>query len=308
MAQNSRIPKIAGIAAIVIACLTALSALSGSLMALPASLIPLTAAIGILRKRVWSAYGFAFYAFAQILIVPIALLRSAHDPRTDWMFAFSVIWSLLLGCFFVWAGRSLARSGASRGRAWPWIAVSAVLVLPFIFFEPFSIPTGAMEDTLLVGDKNIARPRHAPVRGEMIVFRYPVDPTQTFVKRVIGLPGDRIRLSHKQVYRNGVALVEPYATHKMDYEDSYRDDFPSGPNTQLYPAGQRMLANNVSQGEVVVPPGAYFVMGDNRDQSLDSRYWGFVRDGDLIGVPLIIYDSVDPTRAHTRWNRIFRTL
>jgi signal peptidase I len=120
-----------------------------------------------------------------------------------------------------------------------------------------------------------------------------VDITQTFVKRCMGVPGDRIRIVNKQVYLNGVKLDEPYKVHKTDYIDSYRDNFPSEPNANLYPGALEMLQHHVVNGEVVVPPGYYFAMGDNRDSSLDSRYWGFVPRENIIGKPLIIYWSYD---------------
>src|SRR6185369_181533 len=97
----------------------------------------------------------------------------------------------------------------------------------------------------------------------------------------------------KQVFLNGKALNEPYKVHKTDYRDSYRDDFPGEPNSNLYPGAIEMLRRNVKDGEVVVPDGFYFAMGDNRDQSLDSRYWGFVPRENIIGKPLIIYWSYD---------------
>ena len=130
-------------------------------------------------------------------------------------------------------------------------------------------------------------------RGDIIVFRYPVDITMTFVKRAIGIPGDRIRLVNKQVYRNGVKLDEPYKVHKSDQIDPYRDNFPSEPNSMVYPGAMDMLQNHVVNGEVVVPPNSVFAMGDNRDSSLDSRYWGFVPRQNIIGKPLIIYWSYD---------------
>jgi signal peptidase I len=166
-------------------------------------------------------------------------------------------------------------------------------------------------------------------RGDIIVFRYPVDIAQTFVKRVIGVPGDRLRLENKQVYLNGKKLVEPYKYHKTEYIDSYRDNFPGEPNVQLFPQGQAMLDTNVVKGEVVVPADSYFAMGDNRDSSLDSRYWGFVPRKNIIGKPLIIYWSYDaPTERlasptigfdhmldlaqnffpKTRWSRTFKLI
>ena len=172
--------------------------------------------------------------------------------------------------------------------------------------QAFVIPTGSMEDTLLVGDHLLVDklafapsgpatkyilPYSEPKRGDIIVFRYPIDIRQTFVKRVMGVPGDRIRLDKKQVYLNGHLLTEPYVVHKSDIFDSYRDNFPGDPNSPLYPPAQEMLEKNVKNGEVVVPQGFFFAMGDNRDQSLDSRYWGFVPRENIIGKPTIIYWS-----------------
>jgi signal peptidase I len=107
------------------------------------------------------------------------------------------------------------------------------------------------------------------------------------------VPGDHIKLVNKQVWLNGKKLDEPYKVHKTDYIDSYRDNFPSEPNSNLAPGALDMLEHHVVDGEVVVPPGYYFAMGDNRDQSLDSRYWGFVPRENIIGKPLIIYWSFD---------------
>jgi signal peptidase I len=173
------------------------------------------------------------------------------------------------------------------------IAASAVCISPLVFFHLYVMPTGSMEDTLLIGD-HIAVPRfgaHPAIRGDVVVFPYPVDPTQTFVKRVVGIPGDRIRIVHKHVYLNGVALNEPFAAHKTDYFDSYRDNFPGVPNVNVDSRALDMLRNHVVSGEVVVPPDSYFVLGDNRDASLDSRYWGFVPTGSILGKPLFIYWS-----------------
>ncbi|MGA2186628.1 MAG: signal peptidase I [Bryobacteraceae bacterium] len=225
------------------------------------------------------------------------------------------------------------------------IAEWAITILLLVFLtttlvQAFVIPTGSMEDTLLIGDhllvdklaygpsgivsRNIL-PFREPQRGDIIVFRYPIDIKQTFVKRVIGVPGDHIRIVNKQVFRNGVKLNEPYVYHKTDYVQGYRDNFPSEPETHLEPPGLTMLQNNVVHGELVVPPGVFFAMGDNRDFSFDSRYWGFVPRDNIIGKPLIIYWSYatpteqltdqSPVRhlldvfAHfftrTRWNRTF---
>jgi signal peptidase I len=210
--------------------------------------------------------------------------------------------------------------------------------------QAFVIPTGSMEDTLLIGDHLLVDklafapagavtkhllPYSEPHRGDIIVFRYPVDIKQTFVKRVMGVPGDRLHLENKRVWLNGHLLDEPYVVHKTEYLDSYRDNFPNDPNTPISPSAQAMLESNVRNGDVVVPPGFFFAMGDNRDQSLDSRYWGFVPRENIIGKPLVIYWSYDastedlsnpgatvthlidvvihfPTK--TRWSRTFRLI
>jgi signal peptidase I len=210
--------------------------------------------------------------------------------------------------------------------------------------QAFVIPTGSMEDTLLIGDHllvdKLAYSPPGPVsryalpytdvkRGDIIVFRYPVDIKQTFVKRAIGVPGDRIRLVDKQLMLNGHRVDEPYVYHKTEYIDSYRDNFPGDPNVHVAEAAVDMLTNHVRNGEVVVPPRCVFAMGDNRDSSLDSRYWGFVPRENIIGKPLIIYWSYDaPTDAladpsisfehildlvshfptKTRWTRTFRLI
>jgi signal peptidase I len=210
--------------------------------------------------------------------------------------------------------------------------------------QAFVIPTGSMEDTLLIGDHllvdKLAFAPSGPVsqyilpyrdvkRGDIIVFRYPVDIKQTFVKRAIGVPGDHIRLIDKKLILNGHAVDEPYVYHKTGYIDSYRDNFPSDPNVHVSESAIDMLMNHRMNADIVVPPGCVFAMGDNRDSSLDSRYWGFVPRGNIIGKPLIIYWSYDaPTDAlsdpsisvnhlvdmilhfptKTRWSRTFRLI
>jgi signal peptidase I len=197
-----------------------------------------------------------------------------------------------------------------RGAIAEWtITILLLLFLTTTLVQAFVIPTGSMEDTLLIGDhllvdklayapagpaSKYVLPYRAVKRGDIIVFRFPVDIKQTFVKRCMGVPGDRIRLVNKQVYLNGVKLDEPYKVHKTDYFDSYRDNFPGEPNFGgVEPGAIDMLTHHVVNGEVVVPPNSYFAMGDNRDSSLDSRYWGFVPRENIIGKPLIVYWSYD---------------
>ena len=126
-----------------------------------------------------------------------------------------------------------------------------------------------------------------------MVFHYPVNPAQHFVKRVIGIPGNRVRLINKQVVVNGVPLKEPYANFTRPANDVFRDSFPRldvAPGET--PEWWVQLRKLVEDGRLIVPQGNYFVMGDNRDDSYDSRYWGFVPQANIIGRPLLIYWSV----------------
>jgi len=215
----------------------------------------------------------------------------------------------------------------------------------------YVIPTGSMESSLLIGDHIIVDklaygsagpvsqyllPYEAPKRGDIIAFEYPADTSQLFVKRVIGVPGDHVKLVNQQVYINDKKLSEPYVQHTSGCIDPYRDNFPSDismldvvPDTKRDALLQDMLQHHVVNGEVVVPPNSYFAMGDNRDNSLDSRYWGFVPRDYIVGKPVLIYWSYDTTTAmlmpdsargyethltdlvehfftKTRWNRTLR--
>jgi signal peptidase I len=226
-------------------------------------------------------------------------------------------------------------------------ALTIVLLLFAItsLIQPFVIPTVSMEDTLLRGDHLLVdKLAYAPPgvlsryllpyrqvrRGDIIVFRWPGDIRQDYVKRVIGIPGDRLRIVQKQLYLNGKAVEEPYVYHKSPVFDWYRDYFPGVPNVRLSDAALYMLEHSVVKGELVVPDDNYFVLGDDRDLSQDSRYWGFVPRANIIGKPLLIFWSYDaPTEqlanpnlvsaAHlkdlvlhfftkTRWSRTFRII
>jgi signal peptidase I len=218
-----------------------------------------------------------------------------------------------------------------------------ILILLFgttTLVQAFIVPTGSMESTVLIGDHLLVDklsyappdpiskyllPYTEPKRGDVIVFRYPMDIRQNFVKRVIGVPGDHIHIVDKVVYVNGHALTEPYTQHIDAHIEPYRDNFPSQPYGPVVDRAQQMLAANVSNGELVVPAGNYFAMGDNRENSLDSRYWGFVPRENIIGKPLVIFWSYDaPTEewagdsgshyldlaknffSKTRWNRTLK--
>jgi len=185
--------------------------------------------------------------------------------------------------------------------------VVALFVLTFIV-QPLLIPSESMERTLLVGDfllfnkqtyapaGRLSRwllPYRSPARGDIIVFHHPYPPM--LIKRVVGLPGDRLRIAGGQVFINGAALREPYVAFEPAPHNPARDNFPgeiyAGP--QVDPEWWRQMQSLTRDGELTVPPGQYFVLGDNRNHSLDSRYWGFVPRDAVVGRPLVIYFSLD---------------
>jgi signal peptidase I len=185
--------------------------------------------------------------------------------------------------------------------------VVALFVLTFIV-QPLLIPSESMERTLLVGDfllfnkqtyapaGRLSRwllPYRSPARGDIIVFHHPYPPM--LIKRVVGLPGDRLRIAGGQVFINGTALREPYVAFEPAPHNPARDNFPgeiyAGP--QVDPEWWRQMQSLTHDGELIVPPDQYFVLGDNRNHSLDSRYWGFVPRDAVVGRPLVIYFSLD---------------
>lgn len=224
-------------------------------------------------------------------------------------------------------------AGLGLGFLWEWtkifwISVALFLVLRTFIVEAFKIPSGSMERTLLIGDfllvnklaygaeipfthKRLPALRE-PQREDVIVFDAPEDLTKTYVKRLVGLPGDTLEMHDGSLYRNGSRIPEQYVSHSSDVdrvEDKFRwqRDYvvPTAAATiQYYPT-----RNN--WGPLVVPEKNYFVLGDNRDNSSDSRYWGFVADSLVKGRPFVIYYSYAPDSSQTlawltriRWNRL----
>jgi len=189
------------------------------------------------------------------------------------------------------------------------VLVSGLFIITFVV-QAFEIPSRSMVNTLLVGD-HVFVDRLTPVngsrilgplmpyrevhRGDIIVFISPVQPGLHVVKRVIGIPGDKIHLRDGVVYRNGKALDEPYVIH-VGNSNRYADNFPSVPpefGMQISPEWPAVVTTHRQGEDLVIPPDSYFGMGDNRDDSLDSRYWGFIPRENIIGRPLVIYWSFD---------------
>jgi signal peptidase I len=183
--------------------------------------------------------------------------------------------------------------------------------------QAFKIPSPSMERTLLVGDHLLVNkfifggrdgwyekflPYRPLQRGDIIVFKFPYQDHPHFVKRVIGLPGDHLKIVDQQVYVNGKLLAEPYVVHDAaSGYDPLNYTFPPVGN-QMYlslvqPEWAREIRKYIEGDELVVPEGRYFAMGDNRDHSLDSRYWGFVDRDAIMGRPFLIYWSIDASSA-----------
>lgn len=170
------------------------------------------------------------------------------------------------------------------------IAIILALVIRSFVIQAFKIPSGSMLQTLQVGDHILVNkflywftdPQH----GDIIVFKYPQDEGRDFIKRVVALPGEKVEIRGKQVYINDKPLTESYAVHLdpaiLEHPSSPRDSF----------------------GPIVVAPGQLFMMGDNRDYSMDSRFWGFLDVKKVKGKAFIVYWSWDRERFRPRWSRI----
>jgi signal peptidase I len=232
-----------------------------------------------------------------------------------------------------------------RGFIAEWtVTIILLLFATTTLVQAFVIPSASMENSLLIGDhvlvdKMVYAPGGAASstilpyrnvrRGDVIVFRYPLDISQDYVKRAIGVPGDRIRFVDQQLILNGKPVKEPYVRHSSSYSDAYRDNFPVRSSLPLRPRAIEMLDRYVAAGELVVPPDFIFAMGDNRDDSDDSRYWGLVPRENIVGTPVIIYWSYEASTqdltngnigldhildvvfhffTKTRWNRTFKLI
>ncbi|NOY53291.1 MAG: signal peptidase I [Deltaproteobacteria bacterium] len=185
------------------------------------------------------------------------------------------------------------------------IAVVLALFIRTFVVQAFKIPSGSMLETLQIGDHILVNkfiygthipftdisvlPVRKPQRGDIVVFKYPRDESRDFIKRLIGVPGDTIEVRNKIVYINGKPLPDPYVAHRHR-------------NSRIIPG------NRDNFGPVTVPPHSYFMMGDNRDGSYDSRFWGFVKQDEILGKALIIYWSWDRETKRPRLGRIGKIL
>jgi len=245
-------------------------------------------------------------------LLRLAALRAANrrSPR------------IRLGWFFEWM------------RVFP-AAVALFLVLRAVLVEAYKIPSGSMESTLLVGDfllvnkllfgatiplTSVKLPAvREPRRGDVVVFEWPVDPSKNFVKRLVALPGDTVSMQQGVLLLNGLEQDERYVVHTDPGVDPTAEDFrwqrsylvrtATAAQVPAPRGGYRPSRNN--WGPLVVPDNHFFVLGDNRDNSLDSRYWGFVPDSLMRGTPMVVYYSYSPDSMSTapwitniRWRRL----
>ncbi len=197
----------------------------------------------------------------------------------------------------------------SKIREYAEAIIIAILIAAFIrtfVVQAFKIPSGSMKPTLEIGDHILVNkfsygvklpylrytiiPIGQPQRGDIAVFIYPEDKTKDFIKRVIAVGGDTVEIRNKKVFLNGAPMQDPFGVHVEDV---------------IYP---KALQRRDNLGPIKVPEGTIFVMGDNRDQSYDSRFWGFVKLEDVVGKAFIIYFSWDSDDNSVRWNRIGKLL
>ena len=193
------------------------------------------------------------------------------------------------------------------------LVVIALFLHTFVL-QPYLIPSESMERTLLVGDFLLVNKQvYAPAdsltrnllpyrsveRGDMIIFHPPENPQKFYVKRVVGMPGDRLHIAEGRVMVNGVFLGEPYAVFEPAPRNPYSENFPARNYTDPTVEAKwwRQMQGLISDGDLIIPQGNYFVLGDNRNHSFDSRFWGFVSQQQIVAKPLVIYFSL--TRPST---------
>jgi signal peptidase I len=234
--------------------------------------------------------------------------------------------------------------------SWFWVILAFVVIEGGVA-QARVIPSGSMENTILIGDHLIISRLgydagipftgyHIPLwrnpkRQQIVVFQAPPadHSSSDLIKRCMGVPGDRIKIVEGQVYINGALVDEPYTIHRAGSAGLPWENFPGKDSSRTFsdaPEWREEMARNVVNGELIVPPGHYFMMGDNRDNSSDSRFWGFVPRENIIGTPVIVYMSIDAPEdvwepgnlggrfgaylnalihpGEIRWNRLFRPL
>jgi signal peptidase I len=242
----------------------------------------------------------------------------------------------LVDVIFFAPKRKRARAGSAKAKL-PLIIDYArsffpVLLIVFLlrsfFFEPFRIPTGSLEPTLLIGDFILLNKFNygirlpilqkevikigKPQRGDIMVFRWPPNPSYYFIKRVIGLPGDKISYINKELTVNGQKIPQSFLQKSMANDGKGAEWQVLENQEDLLGFKHKIFVDPAKSSrdyrDIVVPEGTYFVMGDNRDDSADSRYWGFVPDKNVVGKAVLVWMSWDHANTNVRWNRLGRMI
>lgn len=249
--------------------------------------------------------GLILFGIEQCLVLTLGLSIIAYTPDIYSLLVFAVI-GIGFTIFCVLDAAAIARKKkdqyelAKYNRWYAYVGYFIVMSLGISTFisdsivksklvKAYRLPSGAMEDTLLIGDHVLVDQRKSarePHRGDIVIFEYPKDPTKDFIKRVVAIGGDTVEIKDKKLIINGALVTEPYIVHK---------------ETNTIPAPENPRDNF---GPKVVPAGSYFTMGDNRDRSYDSRFWGFVSKDKVKGTMRSIYWSWDREKGSVRWNRI----
>jgi signal peptidase I len=203
-----------------------------------------------------------------------------------------------------------------------------VFLLRSFLFEPFRIPSGSLEPTLLTGDFILVNKfdygvrlpvvhkkmfgSGAPQRGDIVVFRWPPNPSVDFIKRVVGVPGDRISYVNKELTINGQKIPLENLQKSTTYDELGREIQANEMQENLLGIQHHVFINpdktSRDFNDIVVPEGMYFMMGDNRDDSADSRYWGFVPDKNIVGKAVLVWMSWDKQNTSFRFNRIGKVI
>ncbi|GAB0056066.1 hypothetical protein SIID45300_00366 [Candidatus Magnetaquicoccaceae bacterium FCR-1] len=277
------------------------------------------------RRHLWHG---VLFVIAAILVFGNAVsmgIFSMPEASRSWAPLIAGV-LLVIGLFLLVKGEAFLEGGSAAAEYYEAIAMAvaiAFMVRTFLI-EPFKIPSGSMIPTLLVGDYLFVNKfaygyrlpytnqrifmSGDPERGEIAVFEYPKDPTKDYIKRIIGLPGDKIAYREKRVFVNGQLIAQ-----QVDGTFTYINEFEQKVESQRlieqlgnhpHPILVRPMAGMEPPLELVVPPDHYFVVGDNRDNSNDSRYWGFVPKHRLVGRAVAMFWSWDRYEGKPRWERI----
>lgn len=199
-----------------------------------------------------------------------------------------------------------------------------VFLLRSFLFEPFRIPSGSLEPTLMTGDFILVNKydygvrlpvvhkkifgQSAPERGDIVIFRWPPNPSVDFIKRVVGVPGDRISYINKQLTINGKPVPQSFLKNTVAYDESGDEWQANEKSEDLLGVKHDIYVDPAKSSrdyrDIIVPPGMYFMMGDNRDDSADSRFWGFVPDENIIGKAVLVWMSWDNNKTRIRFDRL----